>query len=73
MEVVGDRAARVTEAMAGAVNHDVRVYALPTSQGDDGPMTLVWVDRDGLEEPLGVDAGGYYITQIAPDGQSVAS
>ena len=34
--------------------------------------TLVWVDREGREEELGVDPGDYYVLQIAPDGRSVA-
>jgi Tol biopolymer transport system component len=34
--------------------------------------TLVWVTRDGKEEPLGTPVGRYYMPKISPDGKSVA-
>ena len=34
--------------------------------------TLVWVSRDGTEEPLPTDTRGYLYPRISPDGQSVA-
>jgi serine/threonine-protein kinase len=34
--------------------------------------TLVWVDRDGREEPLGFDAAEYGRLQISPDGSKIA-
>ena len=34
--------------------------------------TLVWVDREGREEPLGVEPRGYIYPRISPDGTKVA-
>jgi serine/threonine-protein kinase len=41
----------------------------PTSSAD---RTLVWVDRDGREEPLPVPKRGYVYPRISPDGKRVA-
>lgn len=35
-------------------------------------VTLVWVDRDGKEEPLGAPAGPSFFPKISPDGKLVA-
>ena len=37
-----------------------------------GNRMLVWVDREGREEPLSVEAGAYGAVQISPDGTRVA-
>ena len=34
--------------------------------------TLVWVDRDGREDPLALDPGGYSSARVSPDGARVA-
>ena len=34
--------------------------------------TLVWVDRQGREEPLALDPGGYSWARVSPDGTRVA-
>ena len=41
--------------------------------GDQGRQrTLTWVDRQGNEEPLPLEAGGYNYARISPDGTRVA-
>jgi serine/threonine protein kinase len=39
---------------------------------DSPKPTLVWVYRDGREEPLGADAQDYEIGRISPDGTKIA-
>ena len=39
---------------------------------DDGRRILVWVDREGREEPLPVEPGGYARPRISPDGGRIA-
>jgi len=34
--------------------------------------TLVWVNRDGVEQPTGASGGAYYQPRVAPDGKRVA-
>lgn len=34
--------------------------------------TLVWVDRNGVEEPIDAPARGYYAPRVSPDGARVA-
>ena len=49
------------------------VYVPGTSVGGSGPQrSLVWVDRDGREEPLVLDPGGYSWPRVSPDGTRVA-
>ena len=53
------------------------VYARAGSPGflasDDAPRnSLVWVDRQGREEPFGAPLGEYVYPRISPDGQRVA-
>jgi serine/threonine protein kinase len=36
------------------------------------PRTLVWVDREGIEEPLAADPDNYLDIRISPDGTNVA-
>ena len=33
---------------------------------------LVWVDREGREDPLALDPGGYRLARVSPDGTRVA-
>ncbi len=37
-----------------------------------GQRTLVWVDRNGEEEPLGTPPGEYFDPRVSPDGAQVA-
>jgi dipeptidyl aminopeptidase/acylaminoacyl peptidase len=36
------------------------------------PSTLVWVDRDGTEEPLAVEAGPFMYARVSPNGRQIA-
>ncbi len=41
--------------------------------GTDTPsMTLVWVDRAGVEQPVGISGAAYAIPRLAPDGRRLA-
>ena len=46
------------------------LYKTGTSR--TGQRTLMWVDRDGGEEPLGMPAGEYFDPRLSPDGSRVA-
>ena len=49
------------------------VYVPGTGVTGSGPQrTLVWVDREGREEPLALDPGGYERPRVSPDGTRVA-
>jgi len=61
-------------AAAGVAQYDVSddgtlVYVGGSSVGLR--RTLLWVDRDGREEELSVDPGGYVYPRISPDGTRV--
>jgi serine/threonine-protein kinase len=61
-------AAQFSVARTGAL-----VYLDPTVNGAAGGIqTLVWVDRDGREEPLKFDSGAYVYPRLSPDGTRVA-
>ena len=66
-----------TKQRGGAANFDVSrdgtlVY-VPVGGGTaGGESTLVWVNRDGSEEPLGVPADHYFRPRVSPDGAMVA-
>jgi serine/threonine-protein kinase len=47
------------------------VYVLGSSFGMD-QQSLVWVDREGREEPIRARPGGYIYPRISPDGSRVA-
>jgi len=51
-----------------------RLVYLPGTliEAEGGERTLVWVDREGREEPLVVKRQNYWFPQIAPDGEHVA-
>ena len=63
---------------SGAANfsfsHDgTLVYVPGTGVGSgSGQRTLVWVDREGREEPLSLPPGGYIFPRVSPDGARVA-
>ena len=40
--------------------------------GAVAPRTLVWVDREGREEPLNVEPRPYYVLDVSPDGTQAA-
>jgi len=47
------------------------IYVPSTSTGGFG-RTLVWVDREGKEEPLAAEPQGYLSPRISPDGSRLA-
>ncbi len=47
-------------------------YIPGTAAGSAAARTLVWVDRDGKEEPLGAPPNSYMYPKISPDGMKVA-
>ena len=60
----------------GAYEYDVAadgtlVY-LATSLASPPTRTLMWVDRQGRETPLGIDAGFFVHPRLAPDGMRAA-
>jgi serine/threonine-protein kinase len=65
-----------TKAIAGGANFSLAangslVYIV--GRGVAGPQrTLVWVDRDGREEPLRLPPANYNWAQVSPDGSRVA-
>ena len=48
------------------------VYVPGTDTGSGLQRSLVWVDREGREEPLALDPGGYDWPRVSPDGTRVA-
>jgi eukaryotic-like serine/threonine-protein kinase len=48
------------------------VYVPGTASAAQPGRTLVWVSRDGKEEPLTVESHAYTETRISPDGTKVA-
>jgi serine/threonine-protein kinase len=51
---------------------DGTLVYLATSTGAPPTRTLVWVDRQGRETPLGIQAGPHIHPRLAPDGTRVA-
>jgi serine/threonine-protein kinase len=71
LELVGDPAAVVNEPMVEfAVAADGTLAYTPEITGE--PRTLVWVDRNGREEPLGAPPRWYMYPRISPDGTRIA-
>ena len=63
--------------MGAAFSDSGTFVYVPTSADTGGgtaspKRTLVWVDRDGSEEPLGADPNDYRFGRIPPDGKKVA-
>ena len=48
------------------------VYLEAGSFAQAAPRTLVWVDREGREEPLGAEPHAYMTPRLSPDGTRVA-
>jgi len=44
-----------------------------TGASASGQSTLVWVDRDGIEEPFGLAPRDYFQVFVSPDGSRVAA
>ena len=65
------RAGGATAAANYGISEDgTLVYARGTVAG--GGRTLVWVDREGRQEPINVPSRNYLYAQLSPDGTRVA-
>ena len=68
----------VNTKTSGAANFSLSgngslVYVSGGDAASSGPpRTLVWVDREGREEPLAVESGPYTTPRVSPDGTRVA-
>ena len=65
----------VVNSTSGAANFSIAangrlVYA--SGDGSSGARSLVWVDREGREEPLAAEPGSYTTPRVSPDGTRVA-
>ena len=61
----------------GAANFSISdngrlVYALGGATGFGAPRSLVWVDREGREEPIAMPPRPYFSARLSPDGTRVA-
>ena len=50
------------------VGTDGTLVFVPEGQGANTVRTLVWVDREGQEEPIGMTPRVYNMPQVSPDG-----
>ena len=81
LEVTGDPVPLLEDVMMsanGAVNFALSAngslaYATGTGAGVGGERTLVWVDRAGMEEPVGAEPRRYQEFALSPDGTRVAA
>jgi serine/threonine-protein kinase len=78
VEVVGDSVSVVQGVRQGQYKVDyvlsdegMLVYVPSTGTGGFD-RTLVWVDREGQEEPLALEPQGYESPRISPDGSRIA-
>ena len=66
-----------TKASSGAANFSLSqngslLYVSGTGAGSGAPRSLVWVDREGREEPLATPPLPYRSPSVSPDGTRVA-
>jgi serine/threonine-protein kinase len=57
-------------AVQFSVAHDGTLMYIPGTANSD--MELVWVDRTGKEEPLGIPRRGFFSARLDPSGRQVA-
>ncbi len=73
MPVLEGVAATERSAVHASFASDGTLVYLPGVAGAGGTQrTLVWVDREGTEEPLAAEARAYQYFRISPDGTRVA-
>jgi serine/threonine protein kinase len=53
-------------------NSGTLVYLQDTTDGTTLKRTLVWVNRDGMEEPIAAPPNNYRLPKISPDGTRLA-
>jgi Tol biopolymer transport system component len=56
----------------GFSNNGMLAYVLGTAESGIPPRSLVWVNREGKEDPLGAPPKPYSFPKISPDGTRVA-
>ena len=66
-------ATRVTGAMMFSVSGDGTLVYVPGRAVDESERRLVWVDRQGQEEFLNVEAAEYLEPRLSPNGTRVAA
>ena len=49
-----------------------RLVYVPGPSGANASRSVVWVDRNGRIEPLGLEPGSYLYPRMSPDGERVA-
>jgi Tol biopolymer transport system component len=74
LEVVGTPFPVLNQVVTGAANfsNDGTLVYAPGGVPADLPRTLVWVDRQGREEPLKAPPRAYVYPRLSPDGTRVA-
>jgi serine/threonine protein kinase len=73
LEVTGGGVPIVEGVIDYAVSSSGTLAYIPEpSGGAQGRRTLVWVNREGKEEPLSIPPNAYYVFRISPDGKRVA-
>ena len=63
---------RVTAPQYAFSDSGTLAYIPGTTAEATPGRTLVWVDRNGKEEPLGAPPNNYFVPKISPDGTRVA-
>ncbi len=76
LEVVGEPVPLFGDVAEVAISDSGTLVYIPAPPRDQastgGRRTLVWVDREGKEEPLGTPPNFYAYPKISPDGMQVA-
>jgi eukaryotic-like serine/threonine-protein kinase len=74
-ELKGEPVPAMPGSMIGAISDSGTAIYVTVSQAISTgipPTTLVWVDRQGKEEPLGAPSNPYIFPRISPDGTRIA-
>jgi protease II len=73
LEIVGEPVPLVEDVAVAAISDSGTLAYIPeTASGSAQEVTLVWVNREGKEEPLGTPPNSYAYPKISPDGTRVA-
>jgi Tol biopolymer transport system component len=72
LEVKGGPVPLLESISAGALSEAGTLVYVPGTIESASLRTLVWVDREGNEEPLGAPPNLYFFPNISPDGTRVA-
>jgi eukaryotic-like serine/threonine-protein kinase len=73
LKATGDPVSVVEGVRQYAISDSGILAYIPGTSGGAAPgRTLVWVNRDGKEEPLSAPPKEYWVSSISPDGKRVA-